>query len=234
MATTVSEVISQAMIYIDDIRLTEELNVNPAAFYRTMSAYVSAAMPLLNRPPELFDYINSNYIEAKFDSAEWTATDESLTEETVVHTGLIGYELCSVVLRSEDGTYAIPYEDFSYDAETGDITFTVQTQVGAQYEIFVYTDGSFADLTLSMLRLFGQAVTLVWYDRFDNNWLNQTPKIHDSNYSTVNESTYTAKLSDKVQTKIQTFNAELRKYEQDVAYNRIMPVTLKTSAKTLI
>ena len=234
MATTVSEIISQAMIFIDDVRLKEQLNTNPAQFYRTMSAYVQAAMPMLNRPPELFSYISKEYVEPQFDATEWTATEQSLTEETIVQTGFIGYDLCSVVIRSEDGMYETPYSDYTYDAETGDITFAVQSQAGTIYVISVYKDGSVADLTYTMMKLFAQATTLIWYARFDNNWLNQQMKIHDSNYSTVNESSYTSKLSEKVAKKVQSFAEDLRKYEQDVTYNRVIPDVLKASASTLI
>ena len=234
MATTVSEVISQALIFIDDVRLTELLQVSPARFYRKMSAYVQVAMPLLNRPPELFTYINSEYIEATYDSYSWTSTPESTEEETTVATSITGFELCSITQRSADGVYETPYTDFTYDPDTGDITFGVQEQEGIEYEIDFYSDGSFSDLSLTMMRLFALAVANVWNDRFNNNWLNMQMKIKDSSFDTVNESNYIEKMTIRTKELKQAFSSELHKYEQDVAYNRAIPKMFKTKPITLI
>ncbi len=234
MATTVSEVISQALIFIDDVRLTEILQVSPARFYRKMSAYVQAAMPLLNRPPELFTYISSEYVEPSYDSASWTSTEESVTESVVFASGMTGYELISVTQRSEDGLYEIPYSDFEYDSETGEITFAQQEKAGVQYEIDFYSDGSFADLSITMKRLFALAVTTVWYDRFENNWLNMQMKIHDSSFDVVNESNYIEKQTFRIKEVKQAFSSELHKYEQDVNYNRAIPKFMQIKSTGLI
>lgn len=234
MATNVTEIISQALIFIDDVRLTELLQVSPARFYRKMSAYVQAAMPMLNRPPELFSYISSEYVEPEFTSDEWTSTYESVGEETIYTTEAIGYDLCSITVRSDDGQYETPYTDFTYDSETGEITFGQQTQKDLMYEIDFYKDGSFADLSLTMMRLFALAVTCVWNDRFNNNWLNMQMKIHDSSFDTVNESNYVEKMTVRNKEMKQAFASELHKYEQDVAYNRTIPRVFKTKPQTLI
>lgn len=219
MATTLAEIMSEAMIYIDDVRLQDQLAGNPALFYRRMSAWITAAMPLLSSPPELRAYIEKEYVAPSFDDFEWFSDSESMTVETYdVPTGKIGYELCSVVVRSEDGTYTTPYTEATYDPETGIVTFPQQTAVGIDYEIDFYTDGSVADLTMTMKRLFGLAVAIVWDERFSRNWLNITAKIHDSSFSTVNESNYMDKLTDRMLFNRQTFQDELRKYEQDNAY----------------
>lgn len=234
MATTVTEVISQALIFIDDVRLTELLQTSPARFYRKLSAYVQAAMPLLNRPPELYAYISGEYVEPLFDSMSWTSTEESIGVETTISTEFIGYDLCSVTVRSADGTYESPYTACTYNAETGDIVFGEQTESGVSYEIDFFKDGSFSDLSLTMMRLFALAVTTVWYDRFTNNWLNIQMKIHDSSFDTVNESNYIEKMTERNKETKQAFASELHKYEQDVAYNRTIPTFAKTKATLLI
>ena len=234
MATTVSEVISQALIFIDDVRLTEILQVSPARFYRKMSAYVQTAVPLLNRPPELFAYVSSEYVAPTYTSASWTSTYASIGAETTVETGITGYELCSVVQRSADGLYETPYSDYTYDPETGNITFGAQSQKDIQYEIDFYNDGSFSDLTLTMMRLMALAVTTVWYDRFSNNWLNMQMKIKDSSFDTVNESNYIEKMTLRVKEIKQAFASELHKYEQDVNYNRTIDKSLRIKPAVLI
>jgi len=232
--TTVSEVIGQALILIDDVRLTELLQVSPARFYRKMSAYVQSAMPMLNRPPELFEYIEANYEAPQYDSTSWISTFESIGTATDVETGMIGYDLCSVTERSSDGTYETPYTDYTYDSETGIVTFGEQAQTEIEYELDFYLDGSFNDLSVTMQRLFALAINVVWNDRFNNNWLNMQMKIHDSSFSTVNESNYIEKMTYRTKELKQAFASELHKYEQDVAYNRIIPKVYRTKPTTLI
>ena len=54
MGTAVSEIITNfAMVEIDDERLNESTQVNPALFYRRMTLYFDAAMPIFRRPPEI-------------------------------------------------------------------------------------------------------------------------------------------------------------------------------------
>ena len=216
--TSLAEIITEAMIYIDDVRMQEQLDVNPALFYRRLSDYVTAAMPLLSSPPELYKHIEKEYVPADYDDTAWVSTEQSMTEETVLDTGCIGYDLCSVVIRSEDGTYVSPYSDAVYDSETGTVTFPVQEKAGVQYEIDFYKDGSVADLTYSMKRLFGLAIAIVWDEKLDRNWLALTPKIRDSSFQTVNESNYMDKLSIYIKENRQRFQDELRKYEQTNAY----------------
>lgn len=235
MATTkVSEVISQALVFIDDIRLTELLQVSPARFYRKMSADVHSAVPLLNRPPELFAYVSKDYVASIYDSASWVSTDDSVIGPVVFASGMTGYELASVTRRSEDGLYEEPYTDFTYDADTGDITFAQQEKAGVAYEIDFYLDGSFAELSITMMRLFALAVTTVWYDRFKNNWFDMQMKRHDSSFDTVNESTYIEKMTYRVKEVKQAFASELHKYEQDVNYNRAIPKVMRIKPTGLI
>ena len=222
MATSLAEIIGDAMVYIDDIRLQEQLATNPALFYRRTSAYVSAAMPMLTSPPELYEHIAHQYVEATYASSGWISTAESTAAVTEVSTGCIGYDLCSVVIRSDDGLYATAYTETQYDSETGVVTFPVQTASGIEYEIDFYKDGSTADLTLSMKRLFGLAIAIVWNERLYNDWLGITPKIKDSAFKSQTESTYIDKLNDRLVTNRQAFQDELKKYEQDNAYRNVL------------
>lgn len=217
--TSIAEIISEAMIYIDDVRLQEQLSTNPALFYRRTSAYVSAAMPLLSSPPELLSHIERKYKAPEYDDFTWVSTDESTMDaETEVATGCIGYDLCSVVSFSEDGTYTQAYTDATYDKETGIVTFPTQETSGIEYEIDFYTDGEVNDLTFTMKRLFGLAIAIVWDERFNNTWLNIQPKVKDSSFQTVNESNFMDKLTLRMIANRQAFQDELRKYEQNNAY----------------
>ena len=218
MATAWSEIITAAMQALDDERWREQLTVSPAQFYRAKGDSVKFALPLLNSPPELLDYLEQYMVEPSYDDAEWTSTEESLSGETAVETGLLGFELMSCILMSEDGMEATPYPAASYDPETGIVTMPQQAAVGLRYEFDFYTDGHFADLSNSQMRLFALAVCVVWDEHFTRNWLNIQVKIHDSSFSTVNEANYIDKSTARLMQNRQSFNDELHKYEQLCAY----------------
>ena len=218
MATGWSEIINAAMQALDDERWREQITVSPAQFYRAKSDSVLFALPLLNSPPELLDYLEKDMVLPEYDDFSWTSTEESLSGETSVETGLLGYEIMSCIVYGEDGTSVAPYSGADYDAETGIVTFPQQEAAGVHYELDFYTDGTFNDLTLSQKRLFGLAVCVAWDEDFSRNWLNLQPKIHDSSFSTVNEANYMDKLSLRLRENRQSFNDELHKYEQLCAY----------------
>lgn len=220
MATSWEQIYAAAMIPIDDIRLQEQLQISPALFNRRMSLYVTTAMPLLSRPPELLKYLKEGMEEPSYDEYEWTSTAGSMLTETTVATERIGYEICSCVVIEvlDDGrVLQTPYE-VEYDSETGEVVFPVQESEGIKYELDFYTDGSFNDLSESQIRLFGQAIALVWDARFVNTWLNRQPKINDSSFETVNEANWTEKTSQAHRRLAQDFFEELKAYEQQCAY----------------
>ncbi len=222
MATTSwSDIISASMNIIDDIRWTEQLTTNPAQFYRAKSALVSLALPMLSRPVELLQYLQNGMTAPSYDSAEWVSTEASTTAAIVVNTGITGYELCSVVVRSEDGLSVSAYTDAVYDSETGEITFPIQSEEGIEYDIDFYTDGTFAELSPTMLRLFALAVAVVWDERFERNWLNIQMHLKDASFEVVNESNYMAKTNERLRANQLAFNDELRKFEQDMAYLKV-------------
>lgn len=218
MATTFSEIVKAATVIIDDVRDREQLSLNPAVFYRRYAGYVETALPLLSRPPELYAYLRDNIVFSAYDDFTWTSTEESKQAETAVYTGKIGFDLCSIVTVDSDG-YATPYTDFTYDSETGYITFGIQEKSGVIYDIDFYTDGYFnADLTPAQIRLFALAISVVWNERFENDWLNIQPKVKDNSFKTANEPGFISKVTERQLQYRQRFSDELRKYEQDVAY----------------
>ena len=219
--TTWADIIASAMIQIDDVRLQEQMAVSPAQFYRRMSEILLQALPLLARPPELLAYLKRGEVDSTYDDYEWTSTEASTTAQTVIETGMIGYDLCSITQRVEapNGTISLtPYSGAVYDAETGTVTMPVQSAAGIGYDFDFYTDGSFNDLSVSQLRLFALAIAVVWDERFSRTWLNMQPKIHDDSFSTVNEGNYTEKITKRKDENRIAFDNELRWYEQQCAY----------------
>lgn len=228
MGTGWMEVVTNsAMVYIDDVRLQEDLAISPAQFFRRMALYVDLAIPMLNRPPELAAYLKEGLVKPEYEDFEWESTQASTGQETVVQTGVTGYALCSCVIREEDrhGNVTLrPYPEAVYQKETGAVTFPAQDRAGISYMLDFYNDGHFAgELTPSQLRLLGMAVAIVWDERFSRNWLNMQMKIHDSSFSTVNESTYTKEITARLRSNRAAFSDELWKYEQDCAYTKHVP-----------
>lgn len=218
--TSWAEIDAAALVLIDDLRLQEQLATSPALFYRRMSLFVTSAMPLLSRPPELLTYLVNGMQAPAYDDATWVSTEESTTQETVVSTGKTGYELCSCVSVEtlDDGrVIQTPYA-ITYNPETGEVTFPQQSAAGISYELDFYTDGTFNDLTPTQIRLFALGIALVWDARFIGAWLERQPKINDSSFATVNEANWTEKESQAHRRQAQDFYDELKAYEQLCAY----------------
>ena len=228
MPTSWSEVISNsALLLIDDERLNTLALTNPALLFRRMSFYVSQGITLLTRPPELFELLERGIVAPTFASGEWTSTQESLSGETSIETGEVGYQLACFTQQLNDqsgNAYVEPYGGATYDSETGTIVFPQQSAEGITYFWDLYTDGTFqADLTATQMRLLGLAIACIWDERFERNWLNIQMKLKDQNAETVNESNYMqASAARKTQNRA-ALDAELRKYEQDVAYRTAIP-----------
>lgn len=223
MGTSWMEVITNsAMTFIDDVRLQEDLAGNAAQFFRRMTLYVNAAIPLLSRPPELLRFLLDGLMQAEYDDVSWESTTESTSRETVVETGMTEFELfsCSVVRSDASGHVLVaPYNDAVYDSTTGRVTFPVQDSPGIEYSLDFYNDGRFSHmLTLTQIRLMGLAISCAWDERFSRNWLNMQMKIHDSSFETVNESNYIREVTARLRSNRAMLNDELRKYEQDCAF----------------
>lgn len=217
-----SQVIAKAKVLIDDVRWDRELAVDPARFYRAKSDYVHLALPLLNRPPNLQAAIKNGMTLPQYDSYSYPVTDD-ISGNLTIETGLTGYEIASVVIRGADGISETPVTEIDYDAESGNVKVEITASAGQSVEIDFYTDGQFADLSDTLMRLFALAVAVVWDERFDNNWLNMQQKIHDSSFSTANEGNYAEKISQRRERNRAAFTEELKQYEQKVAYLSRVP-----------
>ena len=230
MSTAWSEIITASMTVIDDERLNELLTVSPAQFYRRMSDYVKMALPALKRPPELLSTLQAGMDLPEYSDSVWTSTVASTSASTDVATGMIGYDLCSVIIRSGDpagGVLYDAYPDAVYNSETGVVTFPIQPDIGIDYMMDFYKDGEFPTLTESQMELFALAVAVLWDRRFERTWLNLTVKIHDSTFDVVNESNYLEKSSQRLVRNVQDFNDKLKAYEQMCAY---LTTTSKSSS----
>lgn len=225
MGTAWSDIITNsAMVVIGDDRMQDDLRTDAALFFRRMSSWMGMAIPMLKSPPELLVYLTDGLIEPQYADSEWTSDQISTTQETVVETGKIGYELCNCVsvqyARNGDSAF-FPYTDFTYDPETGAVTFPQQDSADVEYRLDFYTDGQFAhDLTFRQKRLLGLAIAVTWDNRFNREWLNIQPKVKDKSFNTPNENTTMKESTARYKENLQLFYSELRGYEQECAYMR--------------
>lgn len=226
MPTMWSDILAAAMNIIDDVRWEEQLKLSPATFYRAKSEFIELALPLLSSPPELLATLENGMTPATYDDYTWVSDSDSLNAETVLYTNKIGYELMSATIVYVDDTGVtsiIPCYDIEYESETGRVVIPKQEEVGIEYVLDFYNDGSFEELTASQKRLYALAVAVVWDEHFERNWLNLQPKIKDASFNTINESNYMEKGSERLKANRQSFNDELKKYEQSCAYYNVVP-----------
>lgn len=228
--TAWSEVITNyALVLIDDDQMKEKLTTDPALFLREMAMWVQTAIPLMSRPPELLRFLQEGLELPQYDDAVWVSTVDSTTEETIVATGKAGFELCSCVIAvpaAGNGVEFIPYHDFTYDAQTGGVTFPQQDNAATEYRLDFYTDGHFAhELTQTQKRLLAKAIAVTWDERFNRNWLNIQPKPHDKSFDMVNENSTMKESTNRYLRNLESFYRELGKYEQDCAYARAVNPT---------
>ena len=222
-----SDIIIAAMQIIDDINWRDQLAISPAQFFRAKSETVLFAMPLLKHPPEFLQYLENGMQAPSYGEYEWVSDEASTAAVTVVNTGMTGYELCSVSQRSADGMDYLPYPGVTYDAETGTVTFPIQSAAGIEYSIDFYTDGEFNDLTNTQMRLFALAVAVTWDDNFQRDWLSDTMKLRDASFDTVNENNYMRQTNERFIANKKSFNDELRDYEQYCAYANVVGYSKK-------
>lgn len=222
MGTAWAEIITDyAMVEISDTRLSEELKESPALFFRRMDLYMRNAVPYFSSPPEMQSWLS--YTAPQYADYSWTG--ETSSQETVLDTGLIGYELMSVQKIHCDATGNVMWEAYHeavYNSETGTVTFPAGINAGTEFQIDFYTDGSFDNtLTGEEKRILGLCVALVWNERFTGDWLNRQPKIHDKSFSVGSESAYTRAETERMRTVRAALNDELRRYEQNLAYREL-------------
>ena len=232
MATAWADIVTAALVQIDDVRLEEQMAISPAQFYRRMSEIILQAMPLLSRPPELLGYLKRGMVLPQYGDYEWTSTAGSVITETSVETGMVGYDLCSVTQRVQapNGTISlVPYSGAAYDHDFGTVTMPEQDAEGLQYDFDFYTDGAFPDLTETQMRLFALAVAVVWDERFSRTWISMTPKISDESFKVVNEANYAEKITRRKTENRIAFDHEMRAYEQLCAYNGVVNYNNHTS-----
>lgn len=223
-----------AMVLMDDLRWQEELERNPARFLREKSLYMKLAIPRFNRPAEIISYLTAHSTEPRYSDFLWTVPDEIGAAPVEVDTGQLNYELCSVVIRSQDvfgNPVETPYRGAVYHPESGIVSFPADVEAGTVFDMDFYTDGQFGyELTAEMKRILALCVQVVWENRFSSEWLTRSAKVQDKSFSIPNEANWTRAQEEKRKSLEASLNSELRQYEQNCYYRS----TIQTSVVTLL
>lgn len=226
MATTFSDIITLALTskIINDLRWEQDYAENAALFLRQKSKAVELAIPKFNRPPEMRDYLA--YTAPSFDSYYEYATD-SIEGSAAISTEITGYELCNVGVLSINQYNEPDYTaltNFSYDAETGDVTIIGDFPANTEFQFDFYTDGVFEnDLNMEIQEVLCYCLNMVWETGFSGEWLNRTPILQDKTFKRAStESAWTEAQEHKRKAAENALNDRLMKYEQNAQYRSVV------------
>ena len=225
MATGFSEIITQnAMNFIEDVNWTEQLQENPAQFFRAKSLILLNAIPRFNRPYNIREYL-MQYVEPQYADAYYTV-EESGTSATFT-TEYTGYELCNAgIVITANGTTTYTPCTTQYDAETGTIVVEGQLEAGQTISIDLYTDGYFEnDLTQTQKRIMGLCMAVDWYYAFANTFLNVANLITDKTFNLRSPSEHIRVNTERYRNLESKLSSELMAYEQSCFAVNTVPKT---------
>ena len=223
--TFIDVICNHAMVEIADIRLQTEMGISPAQFFRKMSLFVINAVPRFNRPPEAREWLK--FTAPNYDDMKYIVPTEYRGGNLTIQTDKIGYDMCSVVRKTDDGygeyNYT-PVVGIEYDKETGDIEIAEEyVDIGDVLEIDFYTDGVFdRELGWDMKDILGLLIHYVWEFRFANDYLLQQPKIKDRSFDVGNEANHMRASTERMRFLSERINQRLKLFEQRVAYKNVV------------
>lgn len=214
MGTGFSEIITGAMHFIEDVRWQEQLQSDPAQFFRAKSALVISAVPRFNCPPNIQDYLH--YEMPSYDDYTYVA-ESAQTSGFTVSTGKTGFDLCSVALeeREPNGVVFLTPVENTYDEETGIVTVLADVAEGSVLVFDFYTDGVFEnELDENQKRILMLAVAVDWYFQFANAYLGIANLVTDKSFSLKSPSEHIKANTDRLQYLQAQLRSELHAYEQ--------------------
>lgn len=216
MGTAFSTIITQhAMNFIEDPRWQEQLETDPAQFFRAKSLILVNSIPRFNRPYNIQKYLT--YTDAAFSDYEYVVPDDTY-EPTTIETEIVEFELCSTGIvepseKSDTPTYtSIPNE---YDPETGIITISQPLKAGQSILCDFYTDGAFdLELDNTQKRILGLCMACDWHRQFANAYLNVANLVIDKTFNVRSASEHMRVNTERLRTLEQMLSQEILAYEQ--------------------
>lgn len=222
MGTTFEQIECAAMTYIkNDMSLDWDMKNRLPVFYRRMWNYMQAAIPLFNKPPMMLARLHS-YTEPTYSDVLYTVTEEPDSGSVTVATSIVGMDICSAGIISEDefgDPIYMPLTVDSYNSENGNVTISGVISLGDEIDIDFYKSGSLhIDLNPTELDILAFCIYDVWEHRFDNNALERMSKIRDASFTTISEASQTNAGTDRQKAVDAQLFDKLRMYELNAAY----------------
>lgn len=226
MGTSWASVITEdALLIINDLRLNDELEENPALFFRKMAFYMKSAVPRFNRPPEMKEQLA--YTEPEFAAVAETVEETQAADFTIA-TEKTGYELMSAGTVTQDvygNPIYTPISGASYDEDTGAVTIPASAdapiEAGTVISLDFYTDGSFEnELTGAQRRILGLCIQYVWETAFVNDWLNRAPRAKDRSFDAGNVANQVRTNTERITAVKRALDDAISAYSQNNAYMR--------------
>lgn len=222
MGTKFSEILTGAMLFMDDARWQEQLASNPAQFYRAKSANVIHAIPRFNCPPNIQYYLT--YESPAFTDYEYTAPEET----SVVQTGITGYELCTAGIWTNIGAMPVFQQSAqTYDPETGDVTFAMPISRESTICFDFYSDGEFHhELDDAQKRILSLATAVDWYFQFANDYLGIANLVVDKSFSMKSPAEHIRANTERLRYLQEQLRSELFAYEQRLYKINTVPANM--------
>lgn len=210
---------------IDDVRMSDLMDENPALFLRRCWDYLRNAIPLFTDPKGMQDKLQ-DYVAPVFSDASFQGDGTS----TVFH-GEAGEQYVDVLVNGSvvsvievEGDAPVTVNGVTYDPVTGDITFDTAPAADATIEVDFSIDGYFnSELNQDEIAILGKCFSVVWFNKIANTFLRTTPKIKDKNFNT--DSSFGVEQADTA--KLRAMRIELQDmmaaYENTLAYKVVVP-----------
>ena len=234
MNTPILKIITEyCSAYVDDIRLQELTETDPALYARKMWQYFRASIPLFTLPEGIQKYLlgteaDPKLTEPTFDSTEYTVDDNNQAGFTVdLGEEYAGYDLCSCRIKTKDmfgNVLFVPVET-DYDSASGTVTVNTAIQHDSVLDFDFYKDGFFAEtLSPSIMMILGMCFNVVWQTRFMNDWLSNVDKIEDKSFSQQNRANKIRADQERFRVLRTELSAQMRKFEQSMYFKDQFPL----------
>ena len=238
MATPGLQVITEyCEAYVDDIRLAEVRQTNPALYLRQMWFFLRVAIALFNHPVEMQTYLlgtesEPRLVEPQFDSVIKTL-DADVVAGDVIDLGLgtfSGYTYWTAQIREteQDGTVYYSPCSGQYESMNGTFTFDADYPAGTVLEFDFANDGHFINtLTPEMMDILGTAFGLAWRERFNQDWISIVSKVEDKSFKEQNRATDKRANTEQIEKMRVSLAGKMRKFEQGQYYMSKVPQTAR-------
>lgn len=232
--TPILKVITEyCSVYVDDIRLQELTETDPALYARKMWQYLRASIPLFTLPEGIQNYLcgteeSPKLTEPLFAEGNYVAEND-LQSGFVISLGSSyeGYDLCSCRMKTKDAHGNVVYVpvSVSYNTANGEVTLNEEIHKHSVLDFDLYKDGWFTEmLSPQIMMVLGMCFNVVWQTRFMNDWLSNVDKVEDKSFSQQNRSNKIRADQERYLVLRQELSAQMRKLEQTLYFREAFPL----------